>query len=92
MGAGVFSSPVASIPAIYLTNRTSAFLSNPKNLELAIEAFDITAPRSLRYVAGEKLLRGLIKDSSGEEQEAYEELQKIYKDNEDYIIENMRKL
>ncbi len=92
MGAGVFSSPVASIPAIYLTNRTSAFLSNPKNLELAIEAFDITAPRSLRYVAGEKLLRGLIKDSSGEEQEAYEQLEKIYKDNEDYIIENMRKL
>lgn len=92
MGAGVFSSPVASIPAIYLTNRASAFLANPKNLDLAIEAFDITAPRSLRYVAGEKLLRGLIKDSSGEEQEAYEDLQKMYKDNKDYIIDNMREL
>ena len=92
MGAGVFSSPVASIPAIYLTNRASAFLANPKNLDLAIEAFDITAPRSLRYVAGEKLLRGLVKDSSGEEQEAYEDLQKIYKDNKDYIIDNMREL
>lgn len=92
MGAGVFSSPVASIPAIYLTNRASAFLANPKNLDLAIEAFDITAPRSLRYVAGEKLLRGLVKDSSGEEQEAYEDLQKMYKDNKDYIIDNMREL
>ena len=91
MGAGVFTSPVASIPIIYATNRTSAFLANPQNIDLAITALDITAPRQLKYVAAEKLLRGLVNSSQNEdEKEFFEELQKMYKDNKDFIIENMR--
>ena len=91
MGAGVLSSPVASIPLIYATNRTSAFLANPKNLDLAITALDITAPRQLKYIASEKLLRGLIGSSQNEdEKQFFEELQKMYKDNKEFIIDNMR--
>lgn len=91
MGAGVFTSPVASIPIIYATNRTSAFLANPQNIDLAITALDITAPRQLKYVAAEKLLRGLVNSSQNEdEKEFFEELQKMYKDNKDFIIDNMR--
>lgn len=89
MGAGVVSDPVSTAALVGITNRTSAFLANPKNVELAIEALDITAPRSIRYIAGEKLLRGYVKDTEGEEKEAYEELQKFYKDNKKSIIENM---
>lgn len=89
MGAGVVSEPVSTAALIGITNRTSAFLANPKNVDLAIEALDITAPRSLRYIAGEKLLRGYVKDTEGEEKEAYEEIEKFYKDNKKNIIENM---
>lgn len=89
MGAGVVSEPVSTAALIGITNRTSAFLANPKNVDLAIEALDITAPRALRYIAGEKLLRGYVKDTEGEEKEAYEEIEKFYKDNKKNIIENM---
>jgi hypothetical protein len=89
MGAGVVSEPVSTAALIGITNRTSAFLANPKNVDLAIEALDITAPRALRYIAGEKLLRGYVKDTEGEEKEAYKEIEKFYKDNKKNIIENM---
>lgn len=89
MGAGVVSEPVSTAALIGITNRTSAFLANPKNVDLAIEALDITAPRALRYIAGEKLLRGYVKDTEGEEKEAYTEIEKFYKDNKKNIIENM---
>ena len=73
------------------SNRTSAFLANPKNLDLAITALDITAPRQLKYIASEKLLRGLIGSSQNEdEKQFFEELQKMYKDNKEFIIDNMR--
>jgi len=88
MGAGILSSPFASVPLIYMTKKGSKFFASPKNVELAIEALDITAPRSLRYIAGDKLLRGLIKDSTDDEKQIYEEFQNIYKKNKDSIIEN----
>ena len=88
MGAGVVSSPVASIPLIYMTKKASKFFASPKNVELAIEALDITAPRSIRYIAGDKLLRGLIKDSEGEEKELYQQFQSIYKKDKNNIINN----
>lgn len=92
MGAGVLSSPVATVGLMAVGRGGSSFLANPKNLELAIESLDITAPRALRYIAGEKLIRGLVKDSKGDEQDAYEQIEKMYKDNKEYIIENMREM
>jgi len=92
MGAGVLSSPVATVGLMAVGRGGSAFLANPKNLELAIESLDITAPRALRYIAGEKLIRGLVEDSKGDEQDAYEQIEKMYKNNKEYIIENMREM
>jgi len=92
MGAGVLSSPVATVGLMAVGRGGSAFLANPKNLELAIESLDITAPRALRYIAGEKLIRGLVQDSKGDEQDAYEQIEKMYKNNKEYIIENMREM
>ena len=82
--------PVGVGALIGITNRTSAFFANPKNVELAIEALDITAPRSIRYVAGEKLLRGYVKDTEGDEKEIYENLLKEYQENKSNILEEMR--
>lgn len=90
LGAGVIADPVAVGALIGITNRTSAFFANPKNVELAIEALDITAPRSIRYVAGEKLLRGYVKDTEGDEKEIYENLLKEYQENKSNILEEMR--
>ena len=92
MGAGVLSSPTATLGLMAVGRGGSAFLANPKNLELAIESLDITAPRALRYIAGEKLIRGLVQDSKGDEQDAYEQIEKMYKNNKEYIIENMREM
>jgi len=90
MGAGILSSPIATATLMLVSRGGSKFLSNPKNVELAIEALDITSPRSVRYIAGEKLLRGAVKDSTGEEKNVYENLEKMYRDNKKYIIENSR--
>tara|TARA_R100001591_G_scaffold111593_1_gene123307 strand:- start:1382 stop:3409 length:2028 start_codon:yes stop_codon:yes gene_type:complete len=91
MGAGVLSSPVAAIPLIYMTNRTSAFLANPKNIDLAITALDITAPRQLKYIASAQLLKGLIKSSQNEdEKQFFLELQDVFRDQKEFIIDNMR--
>ena len=84
--------PVAVGALIGITNRTSAFFANPKNVELAIEALDITAPRSIRYIAGEKLLRGYVKDTDGEEKEVYEDLLNKYQENKKQILDEMREL
>ena len=51
MGAGIISSPLSAVPLIYMTKKGSKFFASPKNVGLAIEALDITAPRSLRYIA-----------------------------------------
>jgi hypothetical protein len=71
-----------------MTKKSSKFFASPKNVGLAIEALDITAPRSIRYIAGDKLLRGLIKDSEGEEKELYQQFQNIYKKDKNNIINN----
>ena len=92
LGAGVVADPVAVGALIGITNRTSAFFANPKNVELAIEALDITAPRSIRYIAGEKLLRGYVKDTDGEEKEVYEDLLNKYQENKKQILDEMREL
>lgn len=92
LGAGVVADPVAVGALIGITNRTSAFFANPKNVELAIEALDITAPRSIRYIAGEKLLRGYVKDTDGEEKEVYEDLLNKYQENKKKILDEMREL
>lgn len=92
LGAGVVADPVAVGALIGITNRTSAFFANPKNVELAIEALDITAPRSIRYIAGEKLLRGYVKDTEGEEKEVYEDLLNKYQENKKQILDEMREL
>ena len=88
MGAGVVASPIVSPILIYMTKKSSKFFASPKNVGLAIEALDITAPRSIRYIAGDKLLRGLIKDSEGEEKELYQQFQNIYKKDKNNIINN----
>jgi len=92
MGAGAVTSPTATIPLVYLTKKASKFFASPKNVGLAIEALDITAPRSIRYIAGDKLLRGLIKDSEGAEKETYREFQEYYKKNKFDILDQLTEL
>ncbi len=90
MGAGVVADPTSTLALMAIGRGGSSFLANPKNVELAIEALDITAPRAIKYIAGEKLIRGLVKESKGDEQKVYEELENYYKNNKKSILENLR--
>ena len=90
MGAGVMKNPVVTSSVILLSRGGSSFLANPKNLDLAIDALNITAPRSLRYKAIVDLVSRKVRDATElEEKKFFTAMEEELKENKDTILDTL---
>ena len=90
IGAGVVGSPLAVIPLALMSRGGSNFLSNPKNIDLAIDILDASSSRSLKYKATIDLLSRTIRDATEpEEKKFYKAVQDELENSKDAILEVM---
>ena len=90
MGAGVMQNPVVTSSVILLSRGGSNFLANPKNIDLALNALNTTAPRTLRYKAAIDLLSRKVRDTTNpEEKKFFQAMEEEFKDNKDFILDTL---
>ena len=90
MGAGVMQNPVVTGSVILLSRSGSKFLSNPKNIDLAIDALNTTAPRSLRYKAIVDLVSRKVRDATEpEEKKFFTAMGEELKEKKDIILDTL---
>jgi len=90
MGAGVMQNPVVTSSVILLSRGGSSFLANPKNIDLALNALNTTAPRTLRYKAAIDLLSRKVRDTTNpEEKKFFQAMEEEFEDNKDFILDTL---
>jgi len=90
MGAGVMQNPIVTTSVILLSRGGSKFLANPKNIDLAIDALNTTAPRQLRYKAIIDLVSRKVRDATEpEEKKFFTAMGEELKEKKDTILDTL---
>ncbi len=92
LGYGTFNDPVRGLGLIYLARKGSGILSDPKNLDLVMNAMDYNAPSSKVYNSILKLTDNLIKDETNntEVENTFREVKEFLELNKNNLIKKFK--